>query len=92
MAILLWTLLGVSLIVILIGKRLFFGNSEENGGGMKTPVSVARRDSDSPELGHTPANRGEAEHEYLEEEQDQDLVMMQPKSLAATFDCFSDED
>ena len=92
MAILLWTLLGVSLKVILIGKRLFFGNSEENGGSMKTPVSVARRDSDSPELGHTPANRGEAEHEYLEEEQDQDLVMMQPKSLAATFDCFSDED
>ena len=60
--------------------------------GIKTPLSVSssRRNSDSPDLIQTPANQGEDDERH--EDSDEDLVPMKPKSLAATFDCFSDED
>ena len=63
-----------------LGKKLF--SAGRLNGGAKP-----RRDSDSPELVDSPANR-----EYDNEDSDDDLVNMKPKSLAATFDCFSDED
>ena len=71
------------LLLIIAGKRLNFG------GGEKTPLSVSssRRDSDSPDLVATPANRDTNRHD----DSDEDIVM-QPKSLAATFDCFSDDE
>ena len=56
---------------------------------------MPRRNSDSPDLVQTPANRGEDDNEAndaLHDDSDEDLVMMKPKSLAATFDYFSDDD
>jgi len=68
------------------GKRLLFGNSD-----MKTPMSISssRRGSNSPDLIDTPANR---DNNVNFDDSDEDIVLMKPKSLAATFDCFSDED
>merc|ERR1719394_2005981 len=75
-------------------KRLFFGSGKVADNSVKTPVSVSssRRNSDSPDLIQTPANRGEDDDNEKHEDSDEDLVAMKPKSLAATFDCFSDED
>ena len=69
-----------------LGKQLFSGG-RINGGRKPSLTPSSRRDSDSPELVDSPANR-----EYDNEDSDDDLVNMKPKSLAATFDCFSDED
>ena len=52
-------------------------------------MTGSRRDSDSPELVDSPANR-DSNQNY--EDSDDDLITMRPMSLAATFDCFSDED
>ena len=84
---------------LFLGKRLFFGSNGDSGHVVKTPVSSSRRASDSPDLVQTPANRGEDDHDDVNDdirhhgdESDEDLVPMKPKSLASTFDCFSDED
>ena len=56
---------------------------------------MPRRNSDSPDLVQTPANRGEDDNganDALHDDSDEDLGMMKPKSLAATFDYFSDDD
>ena len=73
-------------VPVSLGKQLF-SSGRLNGGGK------ARRDSDSPDLVDSPANR-EYDHEDSEENEDSDddLVKMKPMSLAATFDCFSDDD
>ena len=52
-------------------------------------MTGSRRDSDSPELVDSPANR-DSNQNY--EDSDDDLITMRPMSLAATFDCFSDDD
>jgi len=74
------------------GKRLFFGDGTSSNS-VKSPLPVPRRNSDSPDLVQTPAtaNRGEDDNE-VNDDSDEDLVMMKPKSLAATFDYFSDDD
>ena len=74
------------------GKRLFFGDGTSSNS-VKSPMPVPRRNSDSPDLVQTPAtaNRGEDDNE-VNDDSDEDLVMMKPKSLAATFDYFSDDD
>ena len=74
------------LMLMFLGKRLLFGNSD-----MKTPMSISssRRGSNSPDLIDTPANR---DNNVNFDDSDEDIVLMKPKSLAATFDCFSDED
>ena len=64
------------------GKRLFFEDGASNNS-VSSPMSGARRFSRSPDL----ANRGEDDNE----DSDEDIVMA-PKSLAATFDYFSDSD
>ena len=79
---------------LIAGKRLFFGDGTSSNN-VKSPLPVPRRNSDSPDLVQTPANRGEDDNEandVLHDDSDEDLVMMKPKSLAATFDYFSDDD
>ena len=72
-----------------LGKQLF-SSGRLNRGGEASPTPRPRRDSDSPDLVDSPANR-EYDHED-NEDSDDDLVKMKPVSLAATFDCFSDDD
>ena len=79
-----------------LGKQLFSNgrlNGGGGGGGKPSLTPRSRRDSDSPELMDSPANR-EYDNEESDgnEDSDDDLINMKPVSLAATFDCFSDED
>ena len=53
------------------------------------PTMGSRRGSHSPDLLDSPANRDSHQDN---EDSDDDLITMRPKSLAATFDCFSDDD
>ena len=72
-----------------LGKQLF-SSRRLNRGGEASPTPRPRRDSDSPDLVDSPANR---EYDLEDnEDSDDDLVKMKPVSLAATFDCFSDDD
>ena len=73
-------------IYLFAGKRLFFGGGDSSD---MSPMSRPRRSryTNTPELVQTPANRGEDDHG----DSDEDIVLA-PKSLAATFDYFSDSD
>ena len=66
----------------LTGKRLFFEDGASSASA-RSPMSGPRRFSRIPDL----ANRGEDDND----DSDEDIVMA-PKSLAATFDYFSDSD
>ena len=62
------------------GKRLFTEDGTSSNG-VTSPMSEPRRYNDL-------ANRGEDDdNDYSDED-----IVMKPKSLAATFDCFSDSD
>ena len=63
------------------GKRLFTEDGASSNG-VTSPMSEPRRYSRIPDL----ANRGE-DDDYSDED-----IVMKPKSLAATFDYFSDSD
>ena len=69
----------------LISIYLFGGGDSSD----MSPMSRPRRSryTNTPELVQTPANRGEDDHG----DSDEDIVLA-PKSLAATFDYFSDSD
>jgi len=69
-----------------LGKKLFSAGRLNVGGKV---TSGSRRDSDSPDLQDSPANRDTNQNN---EDSEDDLVTMRPMSLAATFDCFSDDD
>ena len=72
------------------GKKLFSTGRLNDRGKMKVnPTMGSRRGSHSPDLLDSPANRDSHQDN---EDSDDDLITMRPKSLAATFDCFSDDD
>ena len=73
------------------GKKLFSARRLSVGrrGGEVSLTPGSRRGSDSPDLVDSPANR---DGQQNNEDSDDELITMKPKSLAATFDCFSDDD
>lgn len=72
-----------------LGKKLFSAGRLNIGGGKLSATPGSRRGSDSPDLMDSPANRDSQQNN---EDSDDELITMKPKSLAATFDCFSDDD